>query len=358
MTTLDRSLEHLAGIPLAVALLVLLGCTAGTADDDAPTASDAVEATADSPGDAPAAVDTAAPPEAAAETVEPLCPTFGPGTKVGALEADVMMETSGVAASRRSANVWWGHNDSGGEPEVYAFTREGRALGAYALTGAAAGDWEDMAADATYLYVGDIGDNGAHRDHVRVLRVPEPEVSAGQPWVEANLDGVEVRAFVYPESAHDAETLLVDPRSGDVYLVTKKTDGHSGVYRAASPFAQAAGPEPLVLERVADLDFGSEALPGMVLATGGDVSPAGDAVLILTYNGAFWWARPEGQPLHAAFAGRGWPAPVVLQPAHEAIAFQPDGAGYLTVREGQHAPIYHYDLGFSPCAPVRTYTRR
>src|SRR5205085_3619918 len=87
-----------------------------------------------------------------------LCQRFGPGSVTGHVQNKRLTEISGVAASRRYPGVYWTHNDSGGKPEVFAFTLDGTDLGSYALTGASAVDWEDIAvgpkhgAAGSYIY--------------------------------------------------------------------------------------------------------------------------------------------------------------------------------------------------------------
>ena len=136
----------------------------------------------------------------------------------------------------------------------------------------------------------------------------------------------------YPDGAHDAEALLVDPRSGDLVVVTKELDGRARVYRA--PGRLAAGSET-TLRRVATLRLGLA-----VLVTGGDVSRSGSVVALRTYGSVLLFARPAGKPLWAAFAGRRCRgiAPPELQ--GEAIAVSSGGRSYVTVGEGERPRIY------------------
>src|SRR5262249_26664738 len=77
-----------------------------------------------------------------------------------ALADPVLTEVSGVVASRAHPPVFWVHNDSGGEPTVYAISPTGASLGAYPIAGATAIDWEDIAIGpgpergTSYLYLG------------------------------------------------------------------------------------------------------------------------------------------------------------------------------------------------------------
>ena len=102
--------------------------------------------------------------------------------------------------------------------------------------------------------------------------------------------------FTYPGGqAHNAETLIVDPQLGDLYVVTKANDGVSMVFLGAAPLTTGPSRE---LEKVGQLELG---LGG--LSTGGAVSSAGDWVVVRTYFFARMWPRPADAPLWQAFVG-------------------------------------------------------
>ena len=90
-------------------------------------------------------------------------------SKPGTVASDAITEASGIAASPRFDNVYWVHNDSGDSARVFAIAGTGQTIGEYALSGATAIDWEDIAAGlgptagVSYLYLGDIGDNAGGR---------------------------------------------------------------------------------------------------------------------------------------------------------------------------------------------------
>lgn len=271
------------------------------------------------------------------------CPIFGSGVLTGQLESDLLLEASGLVASRQNPGVLWSHNDSGGEPRVFAFDISGKHLGIYDLPGAEAYDWEDMAADDTHLYLADIGDNFKGRSSITVYRAVEPDVSTDQSPTKKDLTGVTAFDLVYPDQAHDAEALLVDPANGDIYIVTKDFDGGSLVYRAPAPQDESVA---TVMELVAELTLALPDMPGLFLtATGGDVSPDGSAILITAYSGAFWWPRAKSAPFWEAFSGDPCPAPIVPLAMMEAIGFDTETDGYYTIPEGTHAPIHHYSYG-------------
>ena len=261
------------------------------------------------------------------------CPEFTEGKERGKIASPAIIEASGVVASRSNKGVLWIHNDSGDSPpRVFAVSATGADLGTYNIADVEALDWEDIAADEQYLYLADIGDNAEIRPFVTVYRVPEPAVSAEQLPVVAEVQGAEALVLEYPDGPHNAETILVDPTTSDLFIVTKSPDGKSLVFRATAPHS----PDELVqLELVTTLAFSSDALPGIPLTTGGDVTPAGDAEVIRTYNSAFLWQRPKGASLAAAFDSAPCPVPLRTEPQGEAIGFDTDGAGYFTVKIGR-----------------------
>ncbi len=294
------------------------------------------------PTDTGVDADDASVPEAVSDT-EPdtavlSCPGFEPGVETGVVESPELVEASGLVHSRKSQDVLWSHNDSGGKARVFAFNLQGDHLGSHELEGASALDWEDMATgpgpapDVDYLYLADIGDNGHIRESVIVYRVPEPKVEPDQEPVEISLSGVEAFELVYPDGqGHDAEALLIDPLSGDLIIVDKVWDDFAQVFRAQAPLS-ADG--VTVLELVAEIDFG--------VVTGGDISPNGDMVILRNYLEARIWLRPKGGEPVDAFLTESCEVPVSYGAMGEAAAFAADGSGYFTLNEGANQPIHYY----------------
>ncbi len=269
------------------------------------------------------------------------CPRFRAGVSVGTVSNPSLVEASGLAASRQNPGVLWVHNDGGNAVELFAIGDDGGALATYLPTGITNRDWEDLAlgpgpaAGVDYLFIGDIGDNSAARGSISVYRIPEPVVSGGDA---IPLAGGVALEMVYPDGAHNAEVLLSDPRTGDLYIVTKsRTDGVSGIYRY--PFPHAAG-SAVTLEHVATHTF-----PGNIAkraATGGDISADGSEVVVRTYTRAYLWARAPGSTVAAAFAAPPCEVPLIAEPQGEALAFAADLGGYYTLSEGASQPLYFF----------------
>lgn len=271
-----------------------------------------------------------------------VCPQFDPGQQIGTIESSLINEASGMAASRRNPSVLWVHNDSGDSARVYAINTAGKSLGVYSLSGVQAVDWEDIAIGpgptdaADYLYCGDIGDNNATHSFITVYRVIEPYVDADQSPVTETLTGVDAIKLQYSDGPRDAETLMVDPLSKDIYIVSKR-DTPSKVYRA--PYPQSAT-QINTLQLVAALPWG--------WATGGDISPTGNLIIVRGYLNASLWKVEDKTQLWKAFDTPPCPILLAAEPQGEAICFNSNGCGYLTTSEGTNQPIYYFARDTEP----------
>lgn len=77
-------------------------------------------------------------------------------------------ETSGIEFFK---NDFLTHNDSGGKPNLYRFTKQGDLINKYRIEGAENNDWEDIAQDKNYLYISDSGNNKGKRKNLNILIV-------------------------------------------------------------------------------------------------------------------------------------------------------------------------------------------
>jgi hypothetical protein len=134
-----------------------------------------------------------------------------------------IVESSSLTKSAYGKNMLWTSNDSGGGPVLYEVGSSGSTLATYTVRNVSAHDWEAMAAASSgsyhWIYIGDIGDNGEKRTTIAVHRVIEPSTVRN-----ATLDATTF-TFRYPDRAHNAETLLVNPSTLRMYIVTKDAAG-------------------------------------------------------------------------------------------------------------------------------------
>ena len=296
--------------------------------------------------------DSAGDTAAASRTFQLLptaCPVVGALETWGEVVGDDINEASGVAMSTRNGGVLWLHNDAGDSARLFAVGTDGARLGIWNLD-VDARDWEDLTYGwddtlaAQVLYVGDVGDNSVSREQITVHIVPEPGVPTGDEPTEVDLeaDGFASMQLTYPDGAsHNCETLMWDPVTGDLYLVTKEANDFSLVFRKPAPHEHGTSTE---VELVASLRFGQAPLYGSSNTTGGDISPSGDRILIRTYSRAWLWHREPGQSIAEALAGEPCDVEAPDEQQGEAACFTPDGAGYVTVSEGTGQPIYYTPL--------------
>jgi hypothetical protein len=277
------------------------------------------------------------------------CPSFAPPRQVAAIQDDALFEVSGIAASQAHPGVYYVHNDSGDSARFFAIDLAGRTLGEYDLSGATAIDCEDIAlgslgdqADAVFL--ADIGDNGARdgsvapRSELQIFRVSEPTATLGQAPLPQALSWERLRVR-YPDRPHDAETLLFDAMNAELLLVTKESDGHSGVYRMS---ARVAADSLTVLERVGELAIAGCGLAESPLLTAGDLSRDGSSVALLSYSAIFMWRRAPGQSMAVALAAA--PSVVIPHqlPTAEALAFSSTGRDLVITGENSHPPLLQF----------------
>jgi hypothetical protein len=265
------------------------------------------------------------------------CPACSDPEIRGTVESPALDELSGIAASGRHDDVLWAHNDSGDTPRIFALSAAGAHLASYTLAGAAHEDWEDIAqapCDAGQcLYVGDIGDNDRQRSSYAIYVVVEPEaIEPGNH--ELPVERVE---FGYPDGSHDAETLLVHPRTGVVTIVTKAEDGPASVYELPS----LASGDALVARFVGELDPPE----GSARITAGAVHPDATGVLLRTNERLFHWALASDQTVADALAGPGCELPLASEDQGEAVTWQ--AGAIVTIGEGLNPPINVSDCGAS-----------
>ena len=129
-------------------------------------------------------------------------------------------ETSGLA---KIGETYWTHNDSGGEPALYQFDPfSGSIIKKVSVLGAKNYDWEELASDSTYLYIGDFGNNRGNRKNLVIYKVRIIDILS-QEKVET-----EEIHFSYPDQTsfyngynhnHDAESMIAYGDS--LYLFSK-----------------------------------------------------------------------------------------------------------------------------------------
>jgi len=276
--------------------------------------------------------------EEATRGENPAQSSYESAQQIGTITDRRLDEVSGITASRRTDGVWWVHNDSGDLPRIFAVNSSGRLLGIYRVVGAINVDWEDIASGpgadgGPALYIADIGDNENRRDAVVVYRVKEPDISSsGEP---AQTESAEPFQFRYPDGAHNAEALIVDPGSGRIYVITKTQSHSCNVYR--SPWPLKLG-EPMTFEPMTGAAVAT--ISQWRLVTGAAASPDGRRVAIRTYFSAFELLRAPGKGFESVFDSSPSSISLPLEQQGEAISYTRDAKYLVTTSEKLPAPIH------------------
>ncbi len=261
-----------------------------------------------SPASSVSPVSSAAPVPSGAPAAAPI---------VRRLNDPRIKESSGLAASTFNRPLLWTHNDSGDRPRLFAIGTQGRTRAVLRLSNASALDWEDVAAGPNHtLWAGDIGDNRAVRKQISVYRVREPRRVAS-----ARVRATRFR-LAYPDGPHDADTLLVRPRSGRILIVTR-SKGAGGIYRA---------PRRLRADRVNRLTRVARA-PADV--TAGSFAPEGDFLVLGTEDDAFGYRKVGGKGTRIALPAR---------QKGESLEVRRGRRAALVGSEGRRSPIYRVRL--------------
>ena len=205
-------------------------------------------------------------------------------------------------------------NDSGDGPVVYVVDpRTGRTVGRSTYDGDAVDVEAITPGRGGTVWVGDIGDNGAVRAGVSTYRLPA--LSDGDREVTSTRYDL-----AYRGGARDAETLLVHPVTGRLYVVSKGLFGGQ-VY---------AAPRRLSADRPNELRPVGDAPP---IVTDGAFLPDGRHVVLRDYSRAYVldttrtpWKRVDSFELPD-------------QPQGEGIAVRRGGRSLLISSEGVGEPV-------------------
>ncbi len=145
---------------------------------------------------------------------------------------DSLKETSGLLMA---GNYLWSFNDGGGTPTLYRIdTMSNILLQRVILGGTTNVDWEDIAFDGTYVYIGDIGNNSTGaRTNLKIYKFPFSAIPdfAGNPVATIPAQQIEVIHFTYSNqpqppvattlnnSKFDCAAMIVD--NGNIHLFSK-----------------------------------------------------------------------------------------------------------------------------------------
>ncbi|MFJ9629168.1 WD40 repeat domain-containing protein [Streptomyces sp. NPDC101175] len=246
----------------------------------------------------------------------------GKGDKGFTITDSRITESSGLAASHLHPGIYWTHNDSDDGPYIYAVdSATGRTVATVTFSGV--GKPRDVEAISigpdNQIYVGDIGDNlDGTWPHVWIYQLPEPKVLKDQT--------IRATQYVvkYSNGARNAESLVVHPKTGRVYIIDKKEDG-GHLFEGPAKLSTSG---TNYFKPVAAVDL---------WATDAAFSPNGQQLAVRGYFGGIYYDWNGGRIKRE---GR---LDVPLQGQGESISYSADGTKLMYGSEGTDSPVQAED---------------
>ena len=259
---------------------------------------------------------------------------FEENPSVFPIEPHIIDEASGLCESRSMPGNLWVEQDSGNPNELYLLSNQGKYKGKITLNGTKNRDWEDITIGEgpemgkIYIYLADIGDNNADNHKSHIYRFVEPKN------LQEEVSQIDKITYVYPDGSRDAETILLDPATKDIYIVSKR---ESKVRLYQLPFPQSIT-ETITAKFITELPF--------TYITSGGISADGREIMLKDYYAVFYWQRKEKESIIEALSRpNDKKLPYIQEPQGEGICFDKDGKGYFTISEIYNAAsvnLYYY----------------
>ncbi|PWI16323.1 hypothetical protein DI272_20740 [Streptomyces sp. Act143] len=245
----------------------------------------------------------------------------GKGDQDFTIEDSRITESSGLAASHQHPGIYWTHNDQDTGSYLYAVdSGTGKTVARITLAGV--GQQRDVEAISigpdNQIYVGDIGDNdGVSWPYVWIYQLPEPKKLVDQT--------IRAKQYVvkYTDGSRDAESMIVHPKTGRVYIIDKQEDG-GHLYEGPAKLS-TSGTNVFKPTTAVDL-----------WATDAAFSPDGQHLAVRGYFGGIWYdwnggdLKKEGRlsvPL-----GQG-----------ESVSYSADGTKLMLGSEGEGSEVVAQD---------------
>ena len=197
--------------------------------------------------------------------------------------------TQDAALNENSGMIFWNdqlwqHNDGGSAATIYAIDTASRnILRTITINGATNVDWEDMAQDDTYLYIGDFGNNsnGARID-LKIYKILKADISGSTGDVAVNAS---VISFTYADQPQPPTTVASNTTDFDceamiaynnkLYLFTKQwTSQQTTVYELPNTSGSHTASKITTFN-----------VSGLI--TGADVLPARRSIVLTGYTATY-----------------------------------------------------------------------
>jgi hypothetical protein len=252
---------------------------------------------------------------------------FLAGKRLAELKGTTLKEISGLAASKNNKGLLWAINDSGNGAEIFLLDENLDIKLTCTLGNAHNRDWEDMTvgpgpeAGKTYVYVGDIGDNEGQFKEKYIYRFEEPTWTGDTE--EFQITDFDTITFELPDGRKDTETLFIDPKKKDLYIISKR---ESPVYLYKLSYPQSAHGK-MIAEEIMSLPF--------TKIVSGAMSNNGSELLIKDYDHIYFWSNTDSRAWAEALKQQPREVPYEKEPQGESITWATDDSGFYTISEKQ-----------------------
>lgn len=257
----------------------------------------------------------------------------------GKVSSPALGEISGIVSSINNPGMFWVHNDSGDEANIYLIDSLANLKITYRLEGINAVDIEDIAwvevEGKSYIVLADIGDNLATRANISLYIFPEPLYKSNQVNDTIPKNEINIKTLTYPGKARDAEAIFVDPMDKQFYLISKR-EFRSILYTAA---IFETNKTHFVLKPLISFPF--------TFITAADISPRRDALIMKNLTSIYYWPLRNNMSISKALSEPYLPVPYEPEPQGEAITFDRSSDGFFTISErpfGLDSYLYYYHI--------------
>ena len=295
---------------------------------------------------------------------------FKDGVDQGDLVGSLLNEASGMIIGRKTtskARIWTIEDSGNDNVRLWVNDLDGVSRGYHPFDTATVKvrnvDWEALAfyedtGGKKWIYIGDIGNNNPNNDVTHTIyRTEEPTTTDTQTGAQSTIANsvVERIVFDYPFGYdHDAETLMVDPITGDIYIVSKRervTGEEGSLYKIAAGAANwtvvtSAAPSTVTATDLGEITTNTLAPSpqdqnSRFAFSGGDISTDGKDVVLRTDRTVYQFHRDSttgaGNSIGDLLTGSSY-RPVQVIAAYErgnreSVAFNDAGDKIYTVSE-------------------------
>ena len=133
-------------------------------------------------------------------------------------------------------DLLWTFNDSGGENKIFGFDFSGKIKKEIEIEDARNIDWEDIAQDKKYIYIGDFGNNSGKRKNLKIYRIKKKDIGEKKKQklyskeIKFNFENQKSFDFKRGKNPFDCEAMA--ELDGNLYIFTKdRSDYTTTVYQ-------------------------------------------------------------------------------------------------------------------------------